>query len=549
MSVMMLVLIFLPATAAGALLLLDPKAPAERARWAALIATIATFLLSWGLASQYAALPKVERSARGPIHPQLVTRFTWLDLSQAAPNGPPLKFEFFLGVDGISVAMILVTTILSISSVLVSWNAIKDRAAEFYAWLLILETASIGVFCSFDIMLFYVFFEFTLIPFFFLVGIWGGVSRRYAAGKFFMYMLAGGLVTLLGLVSLAVTAVKADPNLKTPFAMPDLAASLQLHPIEGYVSVVLFMMISAGFLVKLPILPFHTWLPLFHQEAPAAGSVLLVKLGLYGVLRLLLPLLPYPCEHFGFFLIGTVASVGVVYGSFCALAQNDFKKLIAYGSVAHLGVSLLGLFALNSEGICGGVLQMVNLGFSTGALFCIVAMIYERFQTRQLSDLGGLATKLPLLSVSMVIAVFASIGLPGLNGFVGEFLCLAGMFKSGGGQGVMYTAAGALGVILGAWYLLGAVQTVFFGPVKVPSDEGRAAQPPVTDLNAREVATLLPLLSLCVILGLFPQPLIDLIRSDVDQVAGLYGDVHLKREVISMTTPLPSVTLGSEDGK
>ena len=553
MSILMIVMIFLPATAAAALLLLDPKAPAVRARWAALIATIATFFLSWGLAAQYMALPQVPREARGPVHAQLVTRFAWLDLTQAGPASPGVKFEFFLGVDGISVALILLTTILTISSVLVSWTAIQDRAAEFYACLLILESGLIGVFCSFDILLFYVFFEFTLIPLFFLVGIWGGPLRRYAAGKFFIYTLAGSLITLLGLVSLAVTAVKANPALATPFSIPDLAMSLYTHRIEGHHSIILFLMIAAGFMVKVPVFPFHTWLPLAHVEAPTAGSVLLagvlLKLGTYGFLRLLLPMLPYGCEHVGFFLIGTLASVGIIYGSFCALSQNDIKKLVAYSSVAHLGFCMLGLFALNSEGICGGVLQMINHGLSTGALFCIVGMFYERYHTRQLTELGGMATKLPLLGVAMVFTSFASIGLPGLNGFVGEFLCLAGMFKSGAGQGVIFAAAGALGVVLGAWYLLGVVQKAFFGPVQLPEDDHGHGHAPVADLNAREVFALAPLLSLCLLLGLFPQPLIDLIRTDVDHVAAIYGDSHLNREVASLTTTLPGEMLGSEDGK
>ena len=553
MPSLLVIMIFLPALAAAALLLLDPQATAVRARWVALLATIATFFVSWGVAAQYMALPEVLSGDRGPVHPQLVLRQTWLDLSQAGPHSPGVKFEFFLGLDGISLSLVVLTTILTISSVLVSWTAIKDRAAQFYACLLILETGLIGVFCSFDILLFYVFFEFTLIPLFFLVGIWGGPLRRYAAGKFFVYTLAGSLITLLGLVSLVVTTVQANPTLTTPFSIPDLANALTKNPLPVETQFTLFLMIAAGFMVKVPLFPFHTWLPLAHVEAPTAGSVLLagvlLKLGTYGFLRMLLPMLPHACLHTGLPLIGTMASIGILYGSFCALSQNDIKKLVAYSSVAHLGFCMLGLFALNTEGISGGVLQMINHGLSTGALFCIVGMFYERYHTRQLNELGGLATKLPLLAVAMVFTSFASIGLPGLNGFVGEFLCLAGMFRAGDGLGVMFSALGALGVVLGAWYLLGVLQYAFFGPVKVPHEDHSHGHEPVADLNAREVAALAPLLGLCLVLGLFPQPLLNLIRPDVEAVSKLYGDfkaVNANVVVNESLNVLPSVALGSE---
>lgn len=549
MSSLLLPMIFLPAIAAAVLLLLDPKATAQRARWVALMASAATFVVSWAVAAQFMALPPVAADHRGPVNPQLVLRHTWLDLSQAGPQSPGVRLEFYLGLDGISLALIVLTTILTVSSVLVSWTAIKDRAAEFYACLLILETGLIGVFCAFDILLFYVFFEFTLIPLFFLVGIWGGPLRRYAAGKFFVYTLAGGLITLLGLISLVVAAVKANPTFTTPFSIPDLANVLAQNPLPASTQAILFLMISAGFFVKVPLFPFHTWLPLAHVEAPTAGSVLLagvlLKLGTYGFLRLVLTMLPNACQTTGLPLIGTMASIGILYGSFCALSQTDIKKLVAYSSVAHLGFCMLGLFALNDEGISGGVLQMINHGLSTGALFCIVGMFYERYHTRQMNELGGMATRLPLLAVAMVFTTFASIGLPGLNGFVGEFLCLAGMFKAGaeGGLGMMFAALGAMGVVLGAWYLLGVVQRAFFGPVHLPPEDHSHGHEPVSDLNAREVMALAPLLTLCLVLGLFPQLVLDLIRPDVESVAKLYRSHQIKTASLTIA---PSTALGSE---
>lgn len=519
MSSLIVITILLPLAAAVLLLLVDPQATAARARWTALLATLATCAVSFGLAASFVREVTEAAPKRGMIQPRMELRHTWMTLG-TTESGEPLRFEFFLGVDGISVAMILLTTILCISAVLVSWTAIKERAAEFYASLLILEAGLIGVFCAFDLLLFYVFFEFTLIPLFFLVGIWGGPLRRYAAGKFFIYTLAGSLITLLGLISMVLT-VQHTTGLATPFSIPDLATALAQHPLPAEVQGTLFLAIAAGFMVKVPLFPFHTWLPLAHVEAPTAGSVLLagvlLKLGSYGFLRLCLPMLPMGCLQVGLPLIATLSVIGIIYGSLCALAQNDIKKLVAYSSVAHLGFCMLGMFALNAEGVTGGVLQMINHGLSTGALFCLVGMFYERYHTRLLSDLGGLARKLPRLGVMMVFISFSSIGLPGLNGFVGEVLSLAGMFK----VHVGYAALGALGVVLGAWYLLGVLQYGFFGDMKEPHHDDHAE--PIEDLNAREILTLLPLASLCLYLGLFPQTLIDLIRPDIDGVLQVYA--------------------------
>lgn len=545
MPSLLVILIFLPAVAAAVLLLLDAQAPPARARSTALLATIVTFLLSLGVASQFFATDRAPAGTTGPVHPHLQQTHHWMTLVAGTETTPAVSLEFSLGLDGISLAMVLLTTLLTVCAVLVSWTSIQSRSAEFYASLLILETGLIGVFCAFDLVLFYVFFEFTLIPLYFMVGIWGGPLRRYAAGKFFIYTLAGSLVTLLGLIWLVLEAyhVAATHHLTTlsAFSIPELSALLTLYRLPEETQWTLFLMIAAGFMIKVPLFPFHTWLPLAHVEAPTAGSVLLagvlLKLGSYGFLRLCLPMLPNGCLDVGLPLIGTMSVIGIVYGSLCALAQNDIKKLVAYSSVAHLGFCMLGLFALNTEGISGGVLQMINHGLSTGALFCIVGMFYERYHTRQLSDLGGLANRMPLLAVAMVFTSFASIGLPGLNGFVGEVLSLMGMFR----RDPLLAVVGASGVVLGAWYLLGVLQKAFFGPLQEPDHGGH--HEPVPDLNPREVLTLAPLLVLCLWLGIFPQPVLDLIRPDVESIAILYGDGRAVKgqKAVAMAAPVPDL--------
>jgi NADH-quinone oxidoreductase subunit M len=470
------------------------------------------------LALQFVKLPAAgERGS--PVEPRFSVAYQWFtygDDSATTPGAAPLRFELLLGLDGISLALIVLTTVLTVSCVLISWESIRERAAGFYASLLLLEAGLMGVFCAFDLVLFYVFFEFTLVPLFFMIGIWGGPQRRYAAIKFFLYTLVGSLVTLVGLVGLVLTAATA--GVEMPSSIPEIARWLADDPLSRPWQVALFLAISAGFMVKVPVFPLHTWLPLAHVEAPTAGSVLLagvlLKLGTYGFLRLCLPMFPYACQSIGVPLVAALAVAGIIYGSFCALAQRDIKKLVAYSSVAHLGFCMLGLFALNRAGLAGGVLQMVNHGLSTGGLFLLVGMIYDRYHTRQLDDLGGLAARLPLLSLAMVFIAMASIGLPGLNGFVGEVLSLAGMFKSH----PIYAVLGTTGVVLGAWYLLTMIQQAFFGPLREPAHESEHIQ----DMNAREMFAIVPICALCLWIGVMPQPLLDTIRPDIDAVAQLY---------------------------
>jgi NADH-quinone oxidoreductase subunit M len=459
------------------------------------------------------------------------------DAADANEAARAFRIEMLFGLDGISLSLIVLTTILSVSCVLISWESIRERAAGFYACLLLLESGLLAVFSAFDVIMFYVFFEFTLVPLFFMIGIWGGPQRRYAAIKFFLYTLVGSLVTLVGLVGLVLTAKSAGVD--APTSIPSIASWFAAHPLSPEWQVALFLAIAVGFMVKVPVFPLHTWLPLAHVEAPTAGSVflagVLLKLGTYGFLRLCLPMFPYACRTVGIPLMAALAVVGIIYGSLCALAQRDIKKLVAYSSVAHLGYCILGLFALNATGMAGGVLQMVNHGLSTGGLFLLVGMIYERYHTRQLDDLAGLAARLPLICCAMVFIAMASIGLPGLNGFVGEMLSLAGMFA----QQKIYAVFGATGVILGAWYLLSMIQQAFFGPLREPK-QGHSHAHEISDMNTREIFAIAPICILCLAIGVMPQPLIETIKPDIDAVLQLYpADEQTVAQLASVPAPSP----------
>jgi NADH-quinone oxidoreductase subunit M len=529
MNGLLLTTLFLPLTVAILLLVGRRMFSREAARQIALVATLATLVVSLGLAKQYVQLP-ADAAPRSPVQPRYSQAYHWLSYGNAfadAGDQPHLQFDFLLGIDGISLSLIVLTTLLTLSCVLISWEAISDRAAGFYACLLLLEVGLVGVFTAFDLIQFYVFFEFTLVPLLFLIGIWGGPQRRYAAVKFFLYTFVGSLVTLVGLVALVLVAWSG--GLAVPTSIPALAHWLADHPLGERMQVALFLAISVGFMVKIPVFPLHTWLPLAHVEAPTAGSVLLagvlLKLGTYGILRLCLPMFPYACQTVGIPMMAALGVAGIIYGSLCALAQRDIKKLVAYSSVAHLGFCILGLFALNVTGISGGVLQMINHGLSTGALFLLVGMVYERYHTRMLDDLGGLAARLPLLACIMVFIAMSSIGLPGLNGFVGEVLSVAGMFR----RNPVYAVLGTTGVVLGAWYLLTMLQHAFFGPLREPAH----GKHKILDINLREICAVVPICALCLWIGVMPQPLLDLIRPDVDAVVTSYSQKLTDEESVA----------------
>ncbi len=530
----LIALMILPLATAVLLMLFRDSAGQNTARWMALVGSILTLCVAVTTVAKYREL--IVPTASQPVQPRIEWRQTWLTYTPQPPTFPseasaPVKLEFYLGADGVSLSLIALTALLTISAVLISWEAIKERAAEFYICLMILEAGLIGVFCAFDLLLFYVFFEFTLIPMFFMVGIWGGAQRNFAAIKFFLYTLVGSLITLVGLAALVLLAVKG--GVTTPFSIPALANHFTAHPIESHIQVILFLTLSAGFMVKVPLFPFHTWLPLAHVEAPTAGSVMLagvmLKLGSYGFFRICLPIYRDACVQVGLPLIATLSVIGIVYGSLCALSQRDIKKLVAYSSVAHLGFCMLGMFALNAEGVTGSLLQMINHGLSTGALFLLVGMVYDRYHTRQLDDLGGLANRIPLIAVAMVFTTMASIGLPGLNGFVGEMLSLAGMFK----MMPIYAVIGTSGVVLGAWYMLTMVQQGFFGPLREPHN----VHDHVSDMSPREACAFLPLAVMCVWIGVAPQPFIELMKPDIQAVVSGYDGSNVLTAEVAPQSP------------
>ncbi len=417
---------------------------------------------------------------------QFLERADWL---------PSLGITYTVGIDGISLWLILLTTFLMPIVVLGSFNAVEQRHREYYFLLLALETAMLGAFVSLDIFLFYVFWEAMLIPMYFLIGIWGGKDRIYAATKFFLYTLVGSLLMLVAIFYLSYQHKLQLGNYST--LLIDL---YNVHlPGDGYLSVqgLLFLAFALAFAIKVPLFPLHTWLPDAHVQAPTAGSVILaavlLKMGGYGFMRLAFPLFPDAVETYklSFMILGTIA---IVYGAWVATVQPDIKKLVAYSSVSHMGYVVLGLFSLNEIAAAGSLYQMLNHGISTGALFLLVGMIYERRHTREISAFGGITKVMPLFAIAFMIITLSSIALPGTNGFVGEFLILLGAWKANPGL----TAISALGVIFGAVYMLWMYQRVMFGPIT--HEENRNLK----DLSFREIALLSPLIAAVFVMGIFP---------------------------------------------
>ena len=416
--------------------------------------------------------------------------------------------RYHVGVDGISLWLVLLTTLLMPIAVLSSWTAIRKRQLSYYVFLLILESAMVGVFVSLDLLLFYLFFEASLVPMFFLIGIWGGERRIYAAIKFFIYTAVGSLLMLVGIIALYFTY--------NTFDYATLLQAMAANPLAERAEFWLFLAFAFAFCIKVPLFPLHTWLPDAHTEAPTAGSVILagvlLKMGTYGLLRFNLGMFPEMARKFAPIMI-TLAVIGIIYGALVAMVQPDVKRLVAYSSVSHMGFVVLGLFSFTELGMQGALYQMLNHGVSTGALFLFVGFIYERRHTRMIDEFGGLAKPMPWFSTLFVIASLSSIGLPFLNGFVGEFLILLGMWTSRAvNSSWIVTMLAATGVIWAAVYMLWMLQRVLFGPVTNSENER------LTDLNYRELGLLVPLLFLMLFMGVYPRVFLDRSQASVEMI-------------------------------
>jgi NADH-quinone oxidoreductase subunit M len=415
-----------------------------------------------------------------------------------------LNVSYNVGVDGISLLLVLLTTFLTPLTFLSTWKSVEKNIKMFTFSMLFLEAGMLGVFISLDIFLFYIFWEAMLIPMYFIIGIWGGERRIYASIKFFIYTMVGSLLMLVAIIWLAVYASEITGKFTTNLLELYKVGPTIPHQIQGWMFGAFFL----SFAIKVPLFPLHTWLPDAHVEAPTAGSVILagvlLKMGTYGMLRYCLPLFPQSAINFAP-LISVLAIIGIIYGALVSMVQTDMKKLVAYSSVSHLGFVVLGTFAMTVESVQGAVLQMVNHGLSTGALFLLVGIIYERTHRRDIAYYGGIARIVPIYSVALMIASLSSVGLPGLNGFIGEFLILLGTFKSSVLNSWWYTAFAATGVIFAAVYLLWMYQRVVFGEVKNPE-----LQKQLTDLTTREYVVLIPIFIFIIWIGIYPSTFLDL---------------------------------------
>jgi NADH-quinone oxidoreductase subunit M len=426
---------------------------------------------------------------------------------------PLLGASYHVGIDGLNLLLVLLTTFLTFLAVLSSWTSVTRHLKGYLIAMLLLEAGMLGVFVSLDLLLFYVFWEATLIPMYMLIGVWGGERRIYAAVKFVLYTMAGSVLMLVAILVLFYLNAQATGN--PTFSLVALARFARSGSLPWATQLWLFLAFFVAFAIKVPLFPFHTWLPDAHTEAPTAGSVILagvlLKMGVYGLLRFAFPLFPEVVQALAPY-VSVLALIGILYGALVALVQPDVKRLVAYSSVAHLGFVVLGVFALTSQGLTGGILQMINHGLSTGALFLLVGMIYERRHTRQIGDLGGLWKAVPVFSVLFLIVTLSSIGLPGTNGFVGEFLILLGAFRGW----VLFGVLGTLGIVLAAVYMLWMYQRVFFGATDEPANQS------LLDLNGREILTLAPVILLILFIGWYPGPFLARIQPAVQQLLVLF---------------------------
>lgn len=471
----------------GAIVIVFFLSKEEQIKYMAFVVSLVVLLLS------FVTLPYFDSTTH---EMQFIERALWI---------PTIGVEYFFGIDGISLLLILLTTILAAISVLSSFSAITVRIKEYYVSLLILETAMLGVFMAMDLFLFFIFWEVMLVPMYFLIGIWGAGRRLYSAIKFFLFTLFGSVFLLIGI--LALSFLNLNPQFGNGSHTFNLLTLYEMRLPFSY-QFWLFLAFFVGFAIKIPMFPFHTWLPDAHTDAPTAGSVLLagilLKMGTYGFVRFNLPLFPEASRYFVTFMVA-LAIIAIIYGALVAMAQRDVKRMVAYSSVSHLGFVMLGLFSLTPQGISGATLQMINHGISTGGLFLIVGMLYERRHTRMIADFGGLSSRLPVFAALFAITTFSSIGLPGLNGFIGEFLILVGAFK----RNYLYAALAVVGIILGAAYMLWTYQRIMFGTLDKPENQN------LSDCNLREIAYMLPLILFMFWIGLYPKPYLKIMEPSV----------------------------------
>jgi len=499
-SVLLPLLVFVPAI--GAILLaFVPREQVAAHRGIGVAFSVLAFLLSLPLLTAF------DLTAPS-FQPGLDFELGWIDA---------LNAKLTLQVDGISLWIVLLTTFLTPLILIGAKSAITQRVREFVIAMLVLETAMLGALLATDLLLFYLFWELMLIPMYLLIGIWGGHDRHYATLKFVVYTVVGSLLMLVGMIWLYVKAGS--------FAYADILAV----DLTGDEQTWLFLGFALAFVIKVPLFPFHTWLPDAHTEAPTAGSVILagvlLKMGTYGLLRFALPLFPEAMGLFSPYIL-VLSTIGIVYGALVAFAQGDVKKLVAYSSVSHLGFVMLGIVALNQQAVEGAILQMVNHGISTGALFLLVGMVYERTHTRAITDYGGIAAKMPVFATFFVIVTLSSIGLPGTNGFAGEFMILSGAFLEAlpiapwdawNGLAIVCAVVATTGVLLGAIYMLSMVRRVFFGPLTNADNEELA------DLSPREIGVLMPLVVLIFAIGFFPRTFTEPMTASVETVVDTYG--------------------------
>ena len=489
-------LTFLPLV--GVLVLLFINAEQKAAiRWTALVTSLVTFVVSLWVFSMF---------DKSNPDLQLEAKYAWIHVAG-------WNIYYYLAVDGLSVLLVMLTAFLTPISILSTWKAVDERVKDFMIFFLLLEIGMMGVFLAQDLFLFYIFWEFTLVPMYFLIGIWGGPRRVYAAVKFFLYTMAGSILMLLAIIYLGIQA-------QNTFNLPDLLVRLPdlyaTGKIPAGTQMLLFIAFTAAFAIKVPMWPLHSWLPDAHVEAPTAGSIILagvlLKMGTYGFLRFNIQLFPDATVKAAP-VIALLATIGIIYGAAVSYAQADVKKLVAYSSVSHLGFVMLGLFALNPEGVAGAILQMVNHGLSTGALFLLIGMIYEQTHTREIKVYGGLWKITPVFGTIMLIASLSSMGLPGLNGFVGEFTILLGAFGSKAIGNPWYAGLSALGVIMAAVYILYMFQKVFLGPAGEITHHHD-----LKDLNWRELVTVIPLVIFMFWIGLYPKPFFDILAPAVEKL-------------------------------